>query len=60
MNELLDDDLLTLLLEDVAGDRHESSRRLDRAPLSLPSNACGWSNSATRPVRPTTCHAPCA
>ncbi len=35
MNELLDDDLLTLLLEDVAGDRQESSRRLDRAPLSF-------------------------
>lgn len=36
MNELLDDDLLMLLLEDVAGDMHASdSRRLDRAPLSF-------------------------
>ena len=37
MNELLDDDLLTLLLDDLAGDTHalSSRRRLDRAPLSF-------------------------
>ena len=35
MNELLDDDLLSLLLEDVADDRQANSRRLDRAPLSF-------------------------
>ena len=36
MNELLDDDLLMLLLDDLAGDTHtRSSRRLDRAPLSF-------------------------
>ncbi|SDB42584.1 amino acid adenylation domain-containing protein [Pseudomonas sp. NFACC23-1] len=35
MNELLDDDLLTLLLEDVAGDMQANSHRLDRAPLSF-------------------------
>jgi amino acid adenylation domain-containing protein len=37
MNELLDDDLLTLLLDEVAGDLHASTprSRLDRAPLSF-------------------------
>lgn len=36
MNELLDDDLLTLLLEDVARDvQTRSGSRLDRAPLSF-------------------------
>ena len=37
MNELLDDDLLMLLLDDMAGDMHASSSRsrLDRAPLSF-------------------------
>jgi amino acid adenylation domain-containing protein len=37
MNELLDDDLLALLLDEVADDRHAraSRARLDRAPLSF-------------------------
>ncbi|WP_434648440.1 amino acid adenylation domain-containing protein [Pseudomonas sp. D1-2] len=37
MNELLDDDLLALLLDEVADDRHAlaSRGRLDRAPLSF-------------------------
>ncbi|WP_053213536.1 non-ribosomal peptide synthetase [Pseudomonas sp. Q12-87] len=37
MNELLDDDLLTLLLDEVAGDLHARTHRsrLDRAPLSF-------------------------
>jgi hypothetical protein len=37
MNELLDDDLLALLLDEVADDRHALANRarLDRAPLSF-------------------------
>ncbi len=50
MNELLDDDLLTLLLEDVAGDRHESSRRLDRAPLSFAQQRL-WLEQQRAPTR---------